>query len=167
MKQSTKLLKLPVFNNNRPVFKGLKLMCDDTHYALISLSLKELQSFSTEKLTDDFKCLEGWRIEGVHWEGIPVSSVIAKMKLQPKIRWFLFGAGNFSCLISRRRALKKTTLLATRMNGRKLNSIHGGPLRLVFKGQKCYESVKSVDRIIALEKPQEATARKIAISRIT
>ncbi len=144
----------------------MKLLCNNSRHNAITLSLNELEDLPTVKLTDDFKCLEGWVVSGVRWEGIPVSGVIGKMTLQPKMRWLLFGAGNFTCLMSRSQTMSETTILATKMNGRKLTPAHGGPLRLVFKGQKCYESIKSVDRIVALEKPQRATAKRIALSRI-
>ena len=42
----------------------------------------------------------------------------------------------------------------------------GGPLRLVFEGHDCYESVKSVDRIVACTDPSEGTAERIAKERL-
>jgi DMSO/TMAO reductase YedYZ molybdopterin-dependent catalytic subunit len=168
MKEKKRPPTLPIFQRRRRarVFEGLKLVYNNSHRRATTISLKELEGFPTTKLTDDFKCLEGWTVEGVRWEGIAVSNIISKMSLGPKKRWFLFGAENFTCLLSRRRALQKTTLLATKMNGRRLTSAHGGPLRLLFKGRKCYESIKSVDRIIALEEPRKTTAKQIALSRI-
>lgn len=160
------LRNLPIFQKKKPVFKGLKLLYNNSHHNAVTLSLNELESFATVKLTDDFKCVEGWVVNGVCWEGIPISSIIGKMKLPPKVRWLLFGSGNFTCQISRSRAMKETTLLATRMNGRKMTPSRGGPLRLVFKGQNCYESIKTVDRILALERPRKTTAKGIAMSRI-
>lgn len=160
------LRNLPIFQKKKPVFKGLKLLYNNSRHSTVTLSLKELENLPNVKLTDDFKCAEGWVVNGVCWEGIPVSSIIGKMKLPPKVRWLLFGSGNFTCKMSRRRAMKETTLLATRMNGRKMTPAHGGPLRLVFKGQNCYESIKTVDRILALERPQKTTAEGIAMSRI-
>ncbi|MDH2902147.1 MAG: molybdopterin-dependent oxidoreductase [archaeon] len=157
---------LPVFRNKRDIFKGLKLLYDNSNHNSLTLSSKQLEEFPTIKLTDDFKCVEGWVVSGIRWEGIPVSSILSKMSLTPQVRWFLFGSGNFTCLLSKKRASEGTTLLATRMNGRRLTVPHGGPVRLVFKGQKCYENIKSVDRIIALERPAKTTAKRIAMSRI-
>jgi DMSO/TMAO reductase YedYZ molybdopterin-dependent catalytic subunit len=168
MKESEgkKLRRLPIFQEKKTVFKGLSLIHDESKRETVTLSLEELERSPSVKLTEDFKCLEGWKVEGVRWEGIPLSSVTARMNLSSKVRWFVIGAGNFTCLISRKRASRGSTILASKMDGRKLNSSHGGPFRLVFQGQKCYESIKSVDRIIAIEKPRKTTAERIAVSRI-
>lgn len=120
------------------------------------------------KLTEDFKCLEGWTVKGVVWEGISVSSILRDWegKLNHSYPFFLFGSGDYTCVLGRRRAFQETTILATKMHGRKLTRARGGPLRLVFRGHECYESIKSVDRIVMLEKPVETTARRIATTRI-
>jgi DMSO/TMAO reductase YedYZ molybdopterin-dependent catalytic subunit len=160
------LASLPIFQSKKRAFSGLELLCDGSRDA-ITLSLEDLEDLPQVKLTDDFKCLEGWEVEGVRWEGIRVSSILRKMKLSPEIRWFLFRSGTFTSLMSRRKAMSKTTLLATTMNGKKLSSTHGGPLRLVFKGQTCYESIKCVDQIVGLHRPIKTTAESIANSRIS
>ena len=64
-------------------------------------------------------------------------------------------------------ASKSTTILARKKFGKTLTeSFGGGPIRLVFVGEKCYESVKSVDKITVLSEATEGTARKIATSRL-
>ncbi len=164
--KSRKLSDLPVFQNPKRASRGLKLFVDDAFRNPTIITFKQIKKFPTVKLTENFKCLEGWEVEGVVWEGVPVSSVLSMMKLNPRFQWLLFGSGNFTWQISMRTGRRKTTILATKMHGKELTSSHGGPLRLVFKGHKCYESIKSVDRITALESRAKPTAELIATSRI-
>ncbi|HKW04170.1 MAG TPA: molybdopterin-dependent oxidoreductase, partial [Nitrososphaerales archaeon] len=87
-------------------------------------------------------------------------------RLDYRAPFFLFGSKDFTCQLSRRIAFRKTTILATKMYGKKLTPAKGGPVRLVFQGHKCYESIKSVDRIVLLGKRTKTTARSIATARI-
>ncbi|HZW56620.1 MAG TPA: molybdopterin-dependent oxidoreductase [Nitrososphaerales archaeon] len=157
------LKSLPEFRAKKhSSFKGLSIFVDEKEI----LKIKNVERYPTAKLTEDFRCLEGWEVKGVAWEGVRVSSLLSEVNLSPKIRWVLFGSGEFTWQIKLGDALKDTTLLATKMNGSSISTVHGGPLRLVFRGQRCFESVKSVDRIVLLKKGVNPTAELIAKSRI-
>lgn len=159
---------LPVFPNTERMSRDLRLFAGNERENPTIISLKDIEKLPKVKLTEDFKCLEGWMVKGVVWEGINVSSILRdwEKKLNHRASFFLFGSGDFTCELSRRKALRKATILATKMHGRKLTPAHGGPLRLVFESHKCYESIKSLDRIVMLEEPVKTTARLIATSRI-
>jgi len=79
----------------------------------------------------------------------------------------MFSSGKYSAIMTISKALDQSTILALGVRGIVLDSYHGGPVRLVFHGQKCYDSVKSVDRVRVLMNQVEGTAKKIALSRLT
>jgi DMSO/TMAO reductase YedYZ molybdopterin-dependent catalytic subunit len=57
-------------------------------------------------------------------------------------------------------------MLALKKWNKNLEFSEGGPLRLVFEGHDCYESVKSIDRIIVCSNMIEGTAQRIAMERL-
>ena len=132
----------------------------------LTFSLNELRGYPTAKLSEDFRCLEGWVVKDVLWEGVPVSSILRITGVRNSAKFLLFGAGKYTYRMSLRSALRKTTMIALKKSGNNLAASNGGPMRLVFKGHDCYESVKWVDRIEVLTKGLRDTARKIALSRI-
>ncbi|MHB2035915.1 MAG: molybdopterin-dependent oxidoreductase [Nitrososphaerales archaeon] len=132
----------------------------------LTISINELRSLPTAKLSEDFRCLEGWVVKDVLWEGVPVSTILKTAKLRKDAKFLLFGSGKYTCRMNLKRALRKTTMIALRKSGSSLRTSNGGPMRLISKGHDCYESVKWVDRIQVLTKARGDTARKIALSRI-
>ncbi len=77
-------------------------------------------------------CVEGWSV-GAHWQGIPLLEVVRRaggdagssvdfVSLQPR------GSFNHSTIAGPQ---VSAALLATRLNGERLNVDHGYPLRLI------------------------------------
>jgi Oxidoreductase molybdopterin binding domain len=96
------------------------------------LSLADLEEMATEEADFPISCVEGWSV-GAHWRGIGLLEVVRRagggadssvdlLSLQPG------GAFNHSTVsgpqVSR-------ALLATHLNGERLNVDHGYPLRLI------------------------------------
>jgi DMSO/TMAO reductase YedYZ molybdopterin-dependent catalytic subunit len=168
MKNQLELDDLPVFPHSKEISRPLRLQLENDPHNSITVSMNKIEKLPKVKLTEDFKCLEGWVVKGVVWEGVPVSGLLrsCEHRLGYQGAFFLFGSKDFTCQLSRRIAFRKTTILATKMYGKKLTRIQGGPLRLVFQGHKCYESIKSVDRMVLLRARTKTTAHSIATARI-
>lgn len=133
----------------------------------LSIPLGQLRSMPTVKLSEDFKCLEGWVVKDVLWEGVPLRSVLQIAGLKKKsAKFLLFSSGEYTSAMNIRKASRITTLLALKKSGRWLTRSNGGPIRLVFEGHNCYESVKRVNEITVMKNKPRDTARKIAVSRI-
>lgn len=130
------------------------------------VTFNEINGLPKTKLTEDFQCLEGWVVRDVLWEGVRVSDLFRLVPLDRAAQWVLFGSGEYTAVVSLRTALKGTTVLALKKSGKRLTRNQGGPYRLVFMGHQCYESIKCVDRVVALSEPVEGTARDIATARI-
>lgn len=130
------------------------------------LAYADLLALPKVSLTDDFRCLEGWVVKDVAWEGVKLSAVLALVAPKAEARYVLAAAGDFSVALPLARALEETTILALRKDGALLDAYHGGPARLVLRGQECYESVKSLDRLRLLAEAEEGAAARIALGRL-
>ena len=144
-----------------------KLIIDGKVGKHMQLSINRIDNLLKVRLTQDFKCLEGWIVKDVAWEGVRVCDVLRLAILEPEASHILFSSRDYSSSMTIQDASKSTTILARKKFGKTLTeSFGGGPIRLVFVGEKCYESVKSVDKITVLSEATEGTARKIATSRL-
>ena len=144
-----------------------KLTIDGKVGKQVQISISRIDSLPKVRLTQDFKCLEGWVVKDVAWEGARVSDVLRLATIEQEASHVLFSSRDYSSSMTIQDATKSTTIFARKKFGKTLReSFGGGPIRLVFVGEKCYESVKSVDRITVLSEATEGTARHIATSRL-
>lgn len=161
---------LPLFDHHhgRPeVWPGLRVT--GLVSRPIAFTAAELAALPQHTLVDDFNCLEGWTVPGQHWQGVPLSSLLARAGPLPSARYAAISAADFTVAIplDSGDASLNHILLATRLNGAPLPPEHGGPCRLVSPGQDCYAGVKWVDTIALAAAMPPATARTIAQARST
>jgi DMSO/TMAO reductase YedYZ molybdopterin-dependent catalytic subunit len=116
------------------------------------------------RLSERFTCEEGWSVDGLTWEGIPLSAVLALREPLPGARYVRVYAGPF--WIALPLADCESALLCDRLNGEPLARAHGAPWRLVVPGSACFTSVKWVGALELAAEAGEATAEKIARARI-
>ena len=143
-----------------------KLVVRDEVRTPISIPVERLRSLPTVKLSEDFRCLEGWVVKDVLWEGVSIKSILQIAGLKESAGFILFSSGEYTYAMNLKKAFGITTLLALKQSGRWLTRSRGGPIRLVFEGHNCYESVKRVTRIDVLARQPADTARDMAMSRI-
>lgn len=92
----------------------------------------------------DFHCVTGWSVKGLTWTGVPLREVLASVGIiQAPTPYLVARTGD------RRKAafvwedaVAENVVLATHLNGARLDDRHGKPLRLVSPGQYGYKSVK-------------------------
>ena len=115
------------------------------------LTLAELESMTSVMRHFPLSCVEGWSV-GADWQGIPVidlvhraggtaSSRVEVFSLQPT------GPYNHSVLLGPQVA---AALLATHLNGERLNLDHGYPLRLIAPNRPGVLQTKWVARVVVL-----------------
>jgi hypothetical protein len=96
------------------------------------LSLEDIEVLATAEADFPISCVEGWSA-GAHWRGIPLLDVVRRaggdagsrvdvLSMQPR------GAFNRSTVFGPQ---VSRALLATHVNGQRLNIDHGYPLRLI------------------------------------
>lgn len=157
---------LPVFEHHygRPDCWG-GLLVDGEVSRPLRYTAAGLAALTDRAIADDFRCIEGWTAPGQLWEGVPLRRLLDAAGPLPAARYAAVSAANYAVAIPLDGAAADDTLLATRLNGAPLPEIHGGPCRLVRRGQECYASIKWVDRIRLTAHPPDATARRIALAR--
>jgi len=165
---------LPVFDNHygRPErWTGLRV--DGLVAEPRTFSATELEAVADARLTDDFRCEEGWRVDNQRWEGVSLAELLQVVRSLPTARYAEVSAAGYSVAVPLFAAHEPDsegptpahTLLANRLNGEVLPEAHGGPCRLVIAGAACYASVKWVDHIRLMAERPEETAQQIAAQR--
>jgi DMSO/TMAO reductase YedYZ molybdopterin-dependent catalytic subunit len=156
----------PVPNGLRRSELG-KLVVEGLVEKKLRFSLKELESMPSTKLTEDFRCLEGWEVKSVEWEGVSVRQLLLLARQTPEARCLVFeSADGFTLSMDIEEAKKRNAIVAYKHWGRPIPFENGGPLRLVLVGHACYESLKWLVRITVLERCPEGTAKSLALKRL-
>ncbi len=162
----TELEQLPIHPDGGRASAWRRLCVDGAVDRPLTLTAEDLARLGSGEMVEDFKCEEGWVVPGQAWEGVPVSKIMSAAGPLAEARYVSFSAGGFTAVITLKEAHDATALLALRLNGEPLPTVHGGPCRLVVAGKDCFVSVKWVDHIeVTVEQPVE-TAREIALRRI-
>jgi DMSO/TMAO reductase YedYZ molybdopterin-dependent catalytic subunit len=129
-----------------------------------TLSAADLSAFPRVRLAEPFVCEEGWSVDGLVWEGIPLREIVARRGPLPEARYLRVYAGNYWLALSL--ADLEDALLCDRLNDAPLTAEHGAPWRLVLSGGACFTSAKWVDHLELAAEPGDATAERIARRRI-
>ncbi len=169
---------LPVFDNHhgRPDdWPGL--VVDGLVTRPRRYSASDLVRLTDRAITDDFRCVEGWKVADQQWEGVPLQTLLNDAGVSQRARYAAISAADYTIAVELPGAVPlagaaqlagaeaSEVLLATRLNGAPLPEQHGGPCRLVSVGQACYASIKWVDRITLTDRIPEETAQRIAMER--
>lgn len=129
-----------------------------------ALSAADLVALPRQRLVERFVCKEGWAVEGLAWEGIPLREIVATCKPLPEARHAHVRAGPYWVSLPFDDLDK--ALLCDRLNGEPLSREHGAPWRLVVSGGACFTSVKWVSALDIAADPGEATAERVARNRL-
>lgn len=128
------------------------------------LSAAELATLPRIRRTERFVCEEGWDVEGLTWEGIPLREVLARCAPLPEVRYVRVCAGAYWLALPLDELDR--ALLCDRLNDAPLAHEHGAPWRLVLSGGACFTSVKWVRRLELAAEAGAETAERIARSRL-
>ena len=128
------------------------------------LSPAELGAVPRERLTERFVCEEGWAVERLKWEGIPLRMALALCEPRPEAHYVRVCAGDYWLALPLGEL--DHALLCDRLNDAPLSQEHGAPWRLVLSGGACFTSVKWVSRLELAAEAGEATAERIARDRL-
>jgi len=116
-----------------------------------SFSLADLKRMPSRTQITRHTCEEGWSAIA-QWTGVPLSSVLEAVGIQPNARFVQFYSyDSWADGIDMLDALHPQTILAYGMNGRELPNGHGAPLRLRVEKQLGYKSMKFLRRIVVTD----------------
>ena len=142
--------------------------------------LLKLAGAPVEERVYRFRCVEAWSMV-VPWQGIPLASLIEKLKPLPKAKYVKFQtfgdakiAPNIKELsgypwpytegLTLEEAKHPLTLLATGMYGKPLPKQNGAPLRLVVPWKYGFKSIKSIVKIELTEAQPKSLWMELAPS---
>lgn len=128
------------------------------------LTPADLAALPRRQLAERFACEEGWAVDGLVWEGIPVAAIVACCEPLATARYVLVSAGSYRLALAL--ADGERALLCDRLNGQALAVEHGAPWRLVLSGGACFTSVKWVSAFEFAAEADAQTAERIARDRL-
>jgi DMSO/TMAO reductase YedYZ molybdopterin-dependent catalytic subunit len=111
----------------------------------VALTRSAVASLAHVDLDDAFTCLKGWSTGILHWHGVPLAALLARVA-QAGRPYVAVSAPDTRAVIPLSE-LPATAILADTLNRRPLPREHGGPYRLVVPGGVCFTSVKWVQRL--------------------
>lgn len=143
--------KWPAIGERAPAPGGAwnLVVCGEVELPL-SLDLAQLQALPQARQTIDIHCVTRWSKLDVEFSGVPLETLLDLARPNEAARFISFIARSLrshgtSLPLEDARRLK--TLVALEAEGRLLEDVHGGPLRVVVPGRYFYKSLKWVERI--------------------
>ena len=155
--------KLPVHSVAK-VASPYALVVDGLVERPLQLTRVDLDGLPQHDVGDDFRCLEGWTVPDLKWNGVLLQTVVSLARPVAEAKWIQAGAGDFTVPLAIHDAGR--ALLATRLGGQDLAIEHGGPVRLVVPGADCFTSVKWLDHLELRVEAGVNTGKQIALARL-
>jgi len=109
----------------------------------------DLRAMPPTRLTRDFQCVTGWRVEAVKWTGVRLSDLLDQAGVRPGaggVRFTSFD-GAYSETLTMDQARRDDVIVAYEMEGAPVSREHGGPVRLYVAPMYGYKSCKWLDGI--------------------
>ena len=139
-------------------FEDWKLLVDGLVQAPAEFTLAQLRAMPSRTQITRHDCVEGWSAIG-KWTGVPLSHVLALVRLQPQARYVVFHCADpmwgtedkYYESIDLEDALHPQTILAYGLNDEVLPIKNGAPLRVRVERQLGYKMAKYVMRIEVVE----------------
>jgi DMSO/TMAO reductase YedYZ molybdopterin-dependent catalytic subunit len=120
----------------------------------LSLSVADLARRQRTRLTSDFQCVTGWRVPGVRWGGVRLSTVLDEAGVQPGQHAVQFTSydGTYTESLTLAQARRADVLVADTLDGAPIGRAHGGPVRLLVAPMYGYKSCKWLAEIRVVER---------------
>ncbi len=120
-------------------------------------TLADLEAMPHVRFERTFQCVTGWRVPGVHWEGVQLSHVLGTVGVQKGALAVSFHSydGVDTESLTLEQARLPDVIVATRMLGAPITTDHGGPVRLYVAPMFGYKSLKwlSAIRVVSAVEP--------------
>ncbi len=115
----------------------------------VTLTLADLEAMPSVSLVRTFQCVTGWRVPGVHWQGVRLGDVLDAVEVKPTAVALAFdsydGVDTESLTLDQARL--PDVIIAYSMLGGPIASEHGGPVRLYVAPMFGYKSLKWLSAI--------------------
>lgn len=114
-----------------------------------TFTLADLEAMRSVALVKEFQCVTGWRVPGVHWEGVRLADVLDAVGVASGGVALAFDSydGIDTESLTLTQARLPDVIVAYRMLGAPITVEHGGPVRLYVAPMFGYKSLKWLSRI--------------------
>jgi DMSO/TMAO reductase YedYZ molybdopterin-dependent catalytic subunit len=115
----------------------------------MTFTYDELRSLPPVHQVSDFKCVEGWGVDDVRWDGVRLQSLIDMARPASTAGFVTFHSLGeiYRDSLTIEQALLPDAMIAYDMDGAPLSPDHGLPLRLVMPRMFGYKGPKWLTRI--------------------
>jgi len=121
----------------------------------VRLSFEEFVKLPKAVRISDFHCVTGWSRLDNRWEGVTFRTIVDVVKPLKEAKYVTVVAeGDYATSLPLEELLGDDVLLAYVFEGKPLEAVHGGPLRLIVPKKYAYKSAKWV-RKLRFTKEQE------------
>lgn len=119
-----------------------------------TFTFAELGTLPQTRLTKDFQCVTGWRVEDVAWAGVALPDLLEAVGVSPRARAVRLRSfdGVYTESLTLEQARRRDVLVATSMLGGPVSHDHGGPVRLFVGPMYGYKSIKWLGGIEVTDK---------------
>ena len=119
----------------------------------LDLSYTDLLKRKPTKMTKDFQCVTGWRVEDVPWVGVLLSDLLDEAGVQAGATALRFTSfdGAYTESLTLEQARRPDMLVAYQLQGRDISTEHGGPVRLYAAPMYGYKSIKWLENIEVID----------------
>ncbi|MBV9662122.1 MAG: molybdopterin-dependent oxidoreductase, partial [Acidimicrobiales bacterium] len=107
-----------------------RLVIDGLVARSLDLTVADLQALPPTTLVRDFQCVTGWRVPGVHWQGVLLSTLLDQAGVQPGARALRIESfdGVYAESLTLDEARRPDVMAAYSMLGGPVSTEHGGPV---------------------------------------
>jgi DMSO/TMAO reductase YedYZ molybdopterin-dependent catalytic subunit len=128
----------PVFN---PRTWTLNLVGEVEHP--LTLTWEQVLALPSTTCVSDFHCVTSWSRLDNRWEGVAFRTLVEMVQPKPQAHYVIGeDDGGYTANLPLDVLMHADVLLAYRYDGRDLEALHGGPLRLVVPMRYAWKSVK-------------------------
>ncbi len=121
----------------------------------VRLGYDELLSLEKSVVVSDFHCVTGWSKFDLEWEGVSFIHLAELVEPKRNARFATIEAeGGYTTSLPLIDLMEPDVIFAYNLEGKPLEPVHGGPLRLVVPKKYAYKSAKWVRRIVFTEEQE-------------
>jgi len=132
------------------------LTVDGLADAPFTIGWDDLLAMPAVELTKDFQCVTGWRVPQVKWKGVRLADVVARARPQAAATAVEIESfdGVYTETLTLDQARRDDVIVAYQMEGKAISAAHGGPVRLYVAPMYGYKSLKWLQRITLVARPE-------------
>jgi DMSO/TMAO reductase YedYZ molybdopterin-dependent catalytic subunit len=117
----------------------------------LSFTAEQLEAMASHEATLPISCVEGWSYSA-RWRGVRVRDLLvmagARRGATARVESLEQGSPYSSSALDHAQAHDRDTLVATHLDGQRINLDHGYPLRLIGPGRPGVNQTKWVTRLV-------------------